>query len=59
MVAGGTEAACTRFGIAGFCAMKHYQQILIMNQKEHRDHGIRTEMALFYRGSWCARFRGI
>ena len=22
MVAGGTESACTRFGIAGFCAMR-------------------------------------
>ena len=48
MVAGGTEAACTRFGIAGFCAMRALSTKYNHNQALHLVLGILIEMALYF-----------
>ena len=48
MVAGGTESACTRFGIAGFCAMRALSTKFNETPEKLQDLGIKIEMDLFY-----------
>ena len=48
MIAGGSEAAVCKLGIAGFCAARSLVHHLMIRQMRHLDHGIKTEMVLWW-----------